>query len=126
MMHHHGEFASAGDLAVHVQRQHHDDVANGDDFHWHLVLPRDLDGDGDESNDNLPVGVAINAAVGTGLSVGSATGQFVEGERLLFDIFCRDDSAAGQVSFSRLQTGRLASNVRPAVHTCAVLCVIRV
>lgn len=126
MMHSHDGHALIGDLSVHIQQQHHAESLDGDDLHWHLVLPRDIDGDGDESDDGVPLDVIVQGNVlALGGQLGVRRGSPVVWV-LPLDAAGAVTSAAGAEVGRRPSIGRLPGDVSPSVRLRAVLRVMRV
>ncbi len=154
MLHHHAEFTSASELANHVDRQHQGDWGDGEECHWHLILPRDLRGEGTRSHDHfpsdvpnslpsdvpsdVPVDVAVCAGLGTGWGTSSGDGTTADpnahenarrighGGGLLFDFAFVHQFDHGSRLCLRQRSAPLVGSVDPSVRTCAVLCVIQV
>lgn len=123
MVHHHDQFVSSGELAVHVDHLHHSDQVEDEDLHWHLVLPCDFADDGEGAGGELPHDAVINAVASMGAGVGDpSSGQF----SWLSKAIRPNELLAGQPLIGPLPTRRRVSNVSSAVYTCAVICQIRV
>lgn len=147
IMHHHAAFSSEQRLAAHVEREHHGEFAGTEDAHWHLVLPRHLDRDGehshhdghdnghdnghDDGHHDGPLDVAVQVPATAGSNSGSSLDSEAADESW-WSMVVHGDRSHGDHSYaSKRPTDRrcvrpLIGNVTSAVHALAVLCVIRV
>lgn len=123
MLHNHSQFPILGELAAHVDRQHQHEELDADEFHWHLMLPRDFDGDGHQSDDDLPLDVVVEAKLLVSDSSNACQSGFETRSMLLG--FASSLSANPNRRWQDVSS-RLSSDVRPAVRMCAVLCVMQV
>lgn len=123
VMHHHAEIESSVDLAVHMHFRHVDEA---DEYHWHLVLPRDLGQPEDCPSESTAPDSAIAAGQTNVGGVGEQRIEFVD-----FSLEMPPSSALSRlgpigqaIDLNRTRL-TLHDHVSPAVHACAVLCVFR-